>query len=344
LSRKRIRVVLVDDSRIALTVLKRILEKDPDIEIAGAFVNPIEALEQFPNLKPDVACIDFEMPGKNGLELTRAIMSTTPCPILVVSSFVQPEHQKVVFDVLDAGALDVFPKPRGGVDAFAQEEERELIRKVRLLSGIVPFRRKQWPASNRSVESEARNRIRIVAIGASTGGPVALQSILRTLPADFPVPILCVQHISEGFLDGMITWLKGHCALDVRIARAGEVPAAGTVYFAGLGTHLLMEDGKIALSQDPPVHGHRPSVSLLFKSVAASFGKAAIAVLLTGMGSDGADGLKSVQDAGGVTVAQNEESSVVFGMPGQAVKLGAVRHVLGLEEIPNFLIESCRNL
>jgi two-component system, chemotaxis family, protein-glutamate methylesterase/glutaminase len=343
-----IRVLLVDDSPLALALLRRALATSPDIEVVGAARSGPEALELIPKLQPAVICADYLMPGMDGLELIERVMAEYPRPILVVSSTVDPEHAERAFPLLQAGAVDVCPKPRGGPDASPQEVE-QLIAKIRLVSGVFVFPKRApsagLPAPGSRLPAErsrepgaetgrpgaraSRPPARIVAIGASTGGPQALQTILSALPAELPVPLLCVQHISQGFLKGLVDWLAGQCRVPVRIARDGELPAAGTAYFPQEQTHLILgPDGRLQLTHDPPVGGHRPSATLTLESVARYHGSASVGVLLTGMGEDGVAGMQAIAQAGGVTIAQDEASSVVFGMPKQAIAAGAAEQVL----------------
>lgn len=339
-----IRVLLVDDSLLALAALKKILSRAPDIEVVGTSTNGKDALEFLPKLKPDVICCDLDMPVMNGFHFIDAVMHRYPCPILVVSSLVQKEHAHNVFRALEMGALDILPKPRPGLDAQDHTHAEQLIHKIKMLSGVSVSRKHDRPRGApyalKPKPGETKP-VRVVVIGASTGGPLALQSILKSLPADFPAPVLCVQHISEGFPQILVDWLGSTSSLDVKITDEGEMPAAGTVYFPREGRHLLIDpNGALVSSLAPPVHGHRPSVSVTFKSAALFYGAGTMAVLLTGMGGDGADGLKIVKEEGGLTVAQDEQSSIVFGMPKQAIELGAARYVLPLDKIADFLITS----
>jgi two-component system chemotaxis response regulator CheB len=294
------------------------------------------------------------MPVMDGLELTREVMARFPCPILVVSAVVGDEHPERVFALLEAGAVDVFPKPRGALET-GSPEARELVRKIKVAAGVFVFPRRRPAAATAANGAPAAPAVRppgaspavapiltpshrLVAIGASTGGPQALMTILSRLPAAFPVPVLCVQHISAGFLKGLVEWLAGQCRVKVRIARDGEPPLPGHVYFPEEDTHLVLDEkGCLAHSHAPPLGGHRPAVSATFESVAKSHGARAVAVLLTGMGRDGVTGMQAVARAGGVTIAQDEASSVVFGMPRNAIEAGAARHVLSPEAIARAL-------
>jgi two-component system, chemotaxis family, protein-glutamate methylesterase/glutaminase len=343
LSPSPVSVLLVDDSLIALTILSRMLSTSPDIQVVGKARSGREALELIPRLQPAVICTDLNMPDMDGLELTQEIMARFPRPILVVSAAVQTEDTHNVFRVLEAGAIDILPKPRGGLAADDPHVAQELISKIKLISGVMALTKRQsrvpGPGQNQDGPSPLA-RPRIVAIGASTGGPQALRTILAQLSADFPAPILCVQHISDGFLKGLVDWLASHCTLSIKIANAGEQPQAGTIYFPQEGAHLEIDKaGRLACSHKALIDGHRPSVTATFTSVANYCGDGAIGILLTGMGSDGAQGLQEIFAVGGITIAQNEETSVVFGMPKQAIALGAVKYVLPLNKIPSLLPE-----
>lgn len=364
-------VLLVEDSPVALMILKRILTGSAEIEIVGVALNGIEAMEMIPRLRPKVICTDLNMPKMSGLELTRRVMAEFPRPILVISASVdQQEDAQTVFQLLQAGALDVFPKPT--VESLSEYEQikQELITRIKILSGVSVFTQRPGqtkdvklqsakgiqsekltakptsPASNAfSNGSSAPSQFaspRAVVIGASTGGPQALFTILKSLPAQFPLPIFCVQHISAGFLDGLVSWLETACDVKIVVARAGEVPKPGVVYFAPDQCHLqLDQQGRIFLSNDAAVTGHRPSVTVTFQAVAAYYRQATLGILLTGMGRDGADGLLTIAQASGTTIAQNEQSCVVFGMPKEAIALGAAQYILPINEIATMLLQRC---
>jgi two-component system chemotaxis response regulator CheB len=341
---KPVRVLLVDDSPLVLAVLTRILAADPEIEVVGTAKNGQEALALIPKADPNVICTDFYMPVMNGLEFTRRVMAEHPRPILVVSVAVGESQPENVFQLLEAGAVDVFPKPRGGFAAENEALAQELRNRVKVLSRVHVFRKLALPTSAPlpAMKPAGLAVPHVVAMGASAGGPQALATVLSGLPEDFPAPILCVQHVSEGFLDGLVSWLGSHTRLQVRIAQQGEQPLPGRVYFSQEEHHLLVGDGgRLVLSDDPARVGHRPSVDLLFESVARRYGAAAVAVLLSGMGADGAAGMAEVAKAGGMTIAQDEATSVIFGMPGEAVRLGAARRVLPVDQIARVLRALC---
>ena len=334
-----IRVLIVEDSPIALTILKRILDSSPDIEIVGTASTGQEGLALIPTSQPDVICTDFFMPIMNGLEFTAQVMVEYPRPILVVSASVQEDDTHRIFQLLEAGAVDILPKPKAGLDAENVLLKQALINKVKVLSGVKVFKKKQ-PSANRqirrqtSVSASVHNNHKILAVGASTGGPLALQNLFNNLPRHFPLPIVCVQHISQGFLQGLLDWLGATSKLSIRIALAGERPEPGTIYFPPERQHLTLDHrGRFVYSQAIPGDGHCPSVTTLFSSVAQVYGRKAIGVLLSGMGRDGADGMKAIADAGGMTIAQDEATSVVFGMPKEAIALGAASQVLPMDAI-----------
>ena len=350
-----IRVLIVEDSAIFQTVLKNIFRTSPDIEVVGTGSDGIEGLALIPQLNPDVICTDFHMPRMDGLEFTKRVMVEYPRPILVISISVQTEQRHRIFELLEAGAVDIFPKPRSSSNQDAQIHQLRLINKIKILAGVKVFRKvapqpspkskslpntSQQASSNSYSDSKSISGIKIVAIGTSTGGPQALQAIFAHLPANFSVPIVCVQHISQGFLDGLIQWLAFSCALPIEIARSGITPQAGTIYFPPEQNHLKFNtQGQFVCTDSPPIGGHRPAVDVTFKSVAQVYGRQAIAVLLTGMGKDGAAGMQMIHQAGGLTIAQDQETSVIFGMPKEAIELGGVKYILPLSEITPFLIE-----
>ncbi|MCL1472795.1 chemotaxis-specific protein-glutamate methyltransferase CheB [Argonema antarcticum] len=364
MNKKNIKVLIVEDSPVVTLILKRIFASSPEMEVVGTAQNGLEGLELIPKVQPDVICTDLQMARMNGLEFTREVMSKYPRPILVISASVRPEDTYNVFQLLEAGAIDVFPKPSIQSPQDYELLKQDLIGKIKVLSGVAVFthRRRnkvtglQVPGGTLEQKSReelsitnyqlpiihppsANTKYKIVAIGASTGGPQALQTILAQLPRNFALPVICVQHISEGFLQGLVNWLGSDCKLSVKIAKMGDFPQAGTVYFPAERQHLeLNSQGRFVYSSSPPLSGHRPSVTVTFNSVAKFYGKAAVGILLTGMGRDGADGMLALAQAGGMTIAQDEASSVVFGMPKEAIALGAAQYILPIGEIAPYLL------
>lgn len=335
-----IKVLLVEDSPVATLLLQKIINASSDVKIVGCAKTGVEGLELVQKLNPDVICTDLHMPKMNGLEFTQQVMANFPKPILVISASVQEEDTKHVFDVLNAGAVDIFPKPRSGQSSDYDAISQPLLAKIRVLSGIKVFHRK-LPSSfslttsprsfsgNDAVKSSLGNKVEMIAIGTSTGGPQVLLEILGSIPPNFSVPIVCVQHISPGFLGGLIDWLNHSCKLKVKVAMTGEKPQGGYIYFPPEKHHLEFDrNGRFFCFSGLPVDGHCPSVTVMFNSCAKVFGKNAIGILLTGMGKDGAEGLLSMFRAGAYTIAQDEGSSIVFGMPGEAIRLGAARKVM----------------
>lgn len=339
MNEKSIRVLVVDDSLTALQIISRVLSTASDIEIVAKASDPETVVDLIKELKPDIACIDYFMPKLNGLELTKKIMAECPLPILIVSGQLVSKECKEIFSILEAGALDFFPKP---VALTANPEEiKKLIEKIRVLSKVFVVKKlyRSYTTKISPLPTEQKNfAYSLVVIGASTGGPSALAAVLGKLPKNFPVPIVCVQHISNGFLEGFVDWIDSFCALKVKIMNPQEIMQPGYIYLPMEDTHLEFTTlNQLVVSKAPPIQQHRPAVDVTMSSAAKHFGKKVIAVLLTGMGSDGAKGMLEVFQAGGVTIAQNEASCVVFGMPKEAIDLHAVKYVLDLKDIPSLL-------
>jgi two-component system chemotaxis response regulator CheB len=339
------KVLIVEDSPVAREFLTYILTSDPAIQVVGTANNGVEALEALRRYKPDVITMDIHMPMMDGFEATRRIMETTPIPIVIVSGSSGTMEVASTFKAIEAGALAVVRRPAGINHQEFEAASRELIRTVKLMSEIKVVKRiprvARPPAAvpmPMALPPQGTGAIRAIAIGASTGGPPVLQQILAGLPQGFPVPVLIVQHISLGFVKGFTEWLSNASRFPVRVAVHGERLIPGHGYVAPDGFHMGLESGlQIALNSLPPENGLRPSVSHLFRSVAQVLGPAAIGVLLTGMGRDGAEELKVLKETGAVTIVQDQASSVVNGMPGEAIKLGAATHVLPPEGIAALL-------
>jgi two-component system chemotaxis response regulator CheB len=339
-----IRVLLVEDSQVTLLILKKILNSSPHIEVVGEARTGLEGLELIPQVQPDVICTDLHMPQMDGLEFTSEVMSLYPRPILVISIAVQEEDNYHAFKLLEAGALDIFPKPTTGLSLEDKLLNQELIHKIQILSGVKVFTKKRKSHSQVKkldiVSPKSSFKPEIIVIGASTGGPQAIYELFAQLPVNFPVPIICVQHICLGFLQGFIDWLMSGCKLQIQIAKPGDTPKPGTVYFPPEQQHLeLDKQGRFICSKSPPLEGHRPSVTVTFKSVTRFYGKATVGILLTGMGRDGAEGMQCIVQAGGLTIAQDEATSAIFGMPKEAIDLGAAKLVLPIHAIAPKLLE-----
>ncbi len=341
-----IKVLIVEDSAVARELLVHIFEADPAIQIVGTVHDGADALEAVLRKRPDVITMDIHMPRLDGMEATRRIMETCPTPIVIVSGTADPHEAAINFRVMEAGALALLRRPEGiGHPDYAMTA-RELVQTVKLMSEVRVVRR--WPRVRRDPRVEvpwerqiprSPADVKIVALGASTGGPPVLQTILSRLPKSFPAPVVIVQHMADGFVEGFVEWLAQSTDLSVRVASHGETIHSGCAYVAPDGFQMkVTRPGVIALTNDEPESAHRPSVSYLFRSVASVYADKAVAVLLTGMGRDGAEELKVLRDKGAVTLAQDQATSAVFGMPGEAVRLNAATYVLPPERIAAALV------
>jgi two-component system chemotaxis response regulator CheB len=340
---ERIRVLVVEDS---LTVRKRLVEvlsADAGIDVVGEAGDGKAAIEMCQALRPDLVTLDMMLPVMSGLAATEYIMAYCPTPILIVSSSTNRGEVFRTYDALAAGALDVLEKPTG--EEIDGEWEGRFLSTVKLAArikvithprGRLGARRMRPAAVPAPGPEERRPGCRLVALGASTGGPGALLEILKGLPPEFPCPILIVLHLGQPFAGPFAEWLDGQSSFRVAFARDGEpLPKRGParVILAPPGRHLVVQDGKLRLTEDPERHSCRPSVDVLFESVAREAVRESVACLLTGMGRDGADGLLAIRRAGGATIAQDEATSVVYGMPREAALLGAAEQVLPLDQI-----------
>ena len=343
-----VRVLIVDDSPTARMLLKALLESDPQITVIGMAVNGQEGVQQALALKPDLITMDIRMPVMNGFEATRRIMELCPTPIIVVSSSVETSDLQITFNAVRAGALDVVEKPRGFRDQDYEAIRSRLTTAVKLMAEVKVIRRRfaiDRPPPTRPVQAgpgaaRGTRTLSLLAIGSSTGGPAALNAIFKALPAAFPLPIVIVQHMSAGFMGGLVSWLQGESKLPLKMAAHNEHLRPGTIYCAPDDTHIeLIGRNLFWLNTGPMLNHVRPSVDVLFNSVAKYNAAETAAVLLTGMGEDGAVGLKAIHDRGGLTIAQDEATSVVYGMPKAAALLGAVDHILPLDQIAPMLLE-----
>lgn len=346
-----IKVFVVEDSTVVQELLVHILSSDPALKVIGTAANGKEALEFLRKKTPDVITMDIHMPVMDGFEATSKIMQSTPVPIIIVSASWQPAEVEKTFRAIEAGALTCIEKPLGLEHPNYEKISKSLIETVKAMAGVKLVRRWNKPEQAQPQIGPRTTRIKplfkipgdikVVAIGASTGGPPALQALIAGLSDGFKVPILIVQHISHGFLPGLVEWLGQSTKLTVRIASDNESLFPGTIYFAPDGKQMGVDlKGRIKLSDEKTENGLCPSVSYLFRSVSENYGPKAIGVLLTGMGKDGAEELKLMRDNGAITFAQDKESSVVHGMPGEAIQLNAATFVLQ----PGSIAEMIKNM
>ena len=351
----RIRVLVVDDSNLQRALLIALLSADPDFEVVGTAKDGFQAIEQAKALLPDVITMDLRMPGMDGLKAAQEIMASQPTPILLVTASISRDDQRLVASAFSAGILAIVAKPSVNAHELHDEFRRMVkgVSRVKLArrhasqpstplgprAGAAPEQRSIMRSSLAAMPAHVK-RLEVIGIASSTGGPQVLELILSTLPVNFPVPVLIVQHIAHGFAPSLVEWLDSRCHLPVRIAEIG-LPLTPGVWI-GDGQHLVVRAGRFGLSREPSVSGHCPSGTVLFNSLATEFGAAALGVILTGMGEDGALGLRALHDAGGVTIAQNASSSVIHGMPGAAIRLGAADFALPPEDIARAILDFAR--
>jgi two-component system chemotaxis response regulator CheB len=347
-----IRILIVDDMKTIRLSLRQILESDPELTVIGEATSGEEAVAFCRKTCPDIITMDINMPGMGGYEAIRQIMSETPCPIVVITGIESQYLMDVSFKALSLGALTVMPRLKGGFPDGP--EAKDLIRQIKTMAGVKVVRRtrsKELPPAmlnktrfNPGVTAKDTGSLKfyrpvqLVAIGLSTGGPPALQTILSGLSSSFPLPIVIVQHISPGFIFGLASWLNNTTPFRCKVGELGESIKPSTVYLAPDNTHLTFKGtNNLWLNNSEPVDGHRPSATVLFESVAQNFGEKAIGILLTGMGQDGARGLKALYVTGAFTIAQDEASSLIFSMPKAAIELNVVREVLNINQIASRL-------
>lgn len=333
---KKIKVLVIDDSAVVRNLLSKELSKDPEIEVIGTAADPFEARDKIEQQPPDVITLDIEMPRMDGITFLKRLMEFFPLPVVIVSSLT-PRGSELAFEALAEGAVEIVSKENAAysVDGIGPE----LIAKVKVASKVkVGKRLSQAKNAGRSEKlSMTKTTNKIVAIGASTGGVRAIQGLLAALPHDCP-GIVLVQHLPGNFSEAFVASVKKECQLDVAVAKTGDVVRPGRVLIAPGNYHMCLNRSgsvyEVALNQQSRRSYHRPSVDVLFESVADYAGRNAVGVILTGMGSDGAEGLLRMHRAGAKTIAQDEESSVIFGMPKEAINKGAVDYILPLNDIP----------
>jgi len=334
----QIKLLVVDDSLLMQKVLTDIFQTDTQILVVGTARDGEEALLKINSLHPDVVTMDIEMPKMNGLTAVRRIMETNPLPVIMISALTQRETQ-LTFKALEFGAVDYVPKPSGQISLNMDSVRNELISKIKTaalanLSSITPLVHEDLSVPIKSSD-------KIISIAASTGGPPALTKVLRALPADTP-PILIVQHMPKGITKFFADGLNDTCKFAVKEAQEGDKVQACLALIAPGGFHMVVtKERRVHLTLDPAVNYVRPSADVLMFSMADVYGSTNVGVVLTGMGADGAKGIKAIKEKGGATIAQDEKTSVVFGMPNVAFQTGCVDTVASLEQIPKEIMKAC---
>ncbi len=347
----RVRVMVVEDSLVVRQLLVHIISRDLRLTVAAAVESAEEALQEIGRIQPDVISMDIRLPGMDGLEATRRIMTERPTPIVVIADSIEDSSLKISMNALRAGALTVVEKPVGVSSAGYASIADTICTQLYIMSQVPVVRQRSlspwrearaFPATGPEPE-RGTARPSIMGIAASTGGPPALAKILSSLPEDFPLPILLVQHMGAPFMEGFASWLNGLLPLKVRLAQDQEIPTAGHVYVAPGDRHLLLSPaGTLKVSGEPPLGNQRPSATMLFQSMARSAGRRGLGVILTGMGEDGAQGLVELRQAGGYGLAEDESTAVVYGMPAAAARMGGVNVSLPLDLIAPRILKLVR--
>jgi two-component system chemotaxis response regulator CheB len=346
-----VRVLVVDDSALMRKLIPQIIERDQGIHVVGTAMDGSFGLKKIEELRPQVITLDLEMPRMDGLETLREIHKRHRIPVIVVSAH-STQGASATFKALSLGAFDFVAKPKDAASARMEDIATELITKIKAAATTkLPTPQMEFkplPALRRPPKSQGKPHAspsRIVAIGISTGGPNALQYVLSQLPADFPGSIIVVQHMPEGFTDLFARRLDECCAIEVKEAQSGDLLVAGRALICPGNRHMKVRrmplGNIVVLSDEERMNGHRPSVDIMYRSVAQEFGREAIAVIMTGMGEDGADGLGAVKAAGGLTIAQSEDSCIVYGMPKAAIERGHAIRVVPLDMMANTLQAQC---
>lgn len=337
-----IRLLIVDDSSTAREMLVYSIASEPDIEVVGVAEDGEEAIAMAKKVKPDIIIMDINMPRLNGYEAAKIIMQNNPIPILLMSATWDINEVAKILESMHIGVLGVYEKPYGPGHPKYKELYGKIVADIRVMSDVKVIRR--WDHNHFESkfkplqEIECADECRFVMIGSSTGGPPILHTILKALPADYPLPILVAQHMSREFIDTFIEWLNEQCAVNVKKAENGEIISAGFVYVAPASYHLTLQNNKIRLLKADADDLYVPSVTKLFSSVTQQNAREAVAILLSGMGDDGAEAITKLKHSGGVTIAQNAETSVVFGMANEAIKKGGIEYILSPQGIAELLL------
>ncbi len=340
----QIRVMVVDDSSFMRKILTDILSRDPGICVVGQGRDGADALVKLELLKPDVITLDIEMPNLDGFGALKEILNRRPTPVVMLSSLTQ-EGAEATMRCLELGAVDFIGKPSGSISLDIEKIAGEIISKVKSAAGARVHTKQQMHIQSPQAYHKpgGHEKISVLAIGSSTGGPRALQQVVPMLPADLGIPIVIVQHMPAGFTASLAQRLEKSSGFIVREAVDGDRLKAGVILVAPGGSHLVFDNGGVArLTNEPPIHGVRPAVDVTMLSLLRVYGPHLLAVLLTGMGKDGARALKQVTDAGGLTFGEDESTCVVFGMPKAAFDLGGVSCLLPLSQIAPAITRACR--
>jgi len=349
--KKKIKVLIVEDSLVVQELIKHIIESDSMLEVIGLAKDGIEALEIISNNKPDVITMDIFMPRMDGFEATKRIMATHPIPILIISAKFKKGDVEFSFKALECGALAIMEKPSGLMDPNFSDLSSNIIETLKSISEIRLITRRFPPKPSGVIEAKSTppfppikvKDIKAIAIGASIGGPMALKEILSNISSDCPVPIFIVQHIMEGFVEDFAHWIAEFSKLPIIVPGNNESIKPGHVYIAPDGFHMIIKkDRTISLSSERSNRMNKPSVAKLFESATNIYHEHVIGIILTGMGDDGSEELLKMKDKGALTIAQDHNSSLVFGMPGRAIEIGAARHILPIDQIAPFLNECLR--
>ncbi len=342
---KKIKVLVVDDSALMRKMIPQILTMDPNIEIVGTAMDGLFALKKIPELKPDIITLDVDMPRMDGLTALPHIVKEYNIPVLLISSLTE-KGAATTLKGLELGAVDFITKPKEAISVHIMDIANELLQKIRAVAKAKTSRLKR--VNNEGPQTQIKKSLllsnkaeKVVAIGISTGGPNALSFILPQIPKDFPAAIVIVQHMPEGFTELFATRLNQICQIEVKEAREGDMVLPGRALIAPGNIHLKIKrmslGGIAVLSRSQPVSGHRPSADILFDSVAAEYGNDSVGIIMTGMGSDGAEGIGRIKASGGMTIAQDENSCIVFGMPKAAIERGYIDRIASLEEMPKMI-------
>ena len=350
----KIKVLVVDDSALMRSLISKMIEADEEMTVVGTAMNGIFALKKIPVLNPDIIILDLEMPEMNGIEFLREREKLgIKIPVIILSSIAE-KGAKITFEALSLGASDFITKPSGSISHNITEVAAQLVSIIRIYTGrkekplkepikekIAPVLQPLQPKIKEAPVLHTSGKIDILAIGISTGGPNALRLLLAEIKEDFKVPIVIVQHMPEGFTIEFAKSLKRICPLEVKEAEDNDIVARGRVLIAPGNKHMKIERKKlgnvVTINSNDPVNGHRPSAGVLFDSVAEIYGNRAMGVIMTGMGRDGAAEIGNIYKAGGYTIAQDEKSSIVFGMPRVAIELGCINKILPLNEMANYI-------